>query len=166
MCTSEAGRLCACRGLYRAEGTADAQRRSGDLGIGASPELQRLNWAQIFKSQATPWKEWDLNHWNILWRGINTRQWHRSLETRRASLNLKKMFSMRSSKKFQTTICNFRPLGRKCYVSLAFLPFSWSSSHPEICHSYWWAGCLDTTSSLRLRYRTDFKKQMANTGSE
>lgn len=47
--------LCACRGLYWARGTADAHKCSGDLGIRASPGLQRLSWEQAFKSRSMPW---------------------------------------------------------------------------------------------------------------
>lgn len=54
VCTSEAGCLCPFWGLYWAQGTAHVHKSSGDLGIGASPELQRLRWEQIFKSLSLP----------------------------------------------------------------------------------------------------------------
>lgn len=54
--------LCACRGLYWARGTADAHKCSGDLGIRASPGLQRLSWEQAFKSRSMPWNN---RNWTV-----------------------------------------------------------------------------------------------------
>lgn len=59
--TSEAGRVCACRGLYWAQATAHVYRSSGDLGIGASPDLQKAQWGTDFRMMVSAMKEWDGN---------------------------------------------------------------------------------------------------------
>lgn len=77
--TSEAGRLCACQGLYWAQGTAHVHKRLWRFRDWSKSRTSKAQLGADFQIIFNAMKEWDLNRWNILWRDINTVQSQRFL---------------------------------------------------------------------------------------